>query len=1276
MIKRIVLTGIVLIGLVSLASFRPKPVMAQAGAQAIVAATLDNSSPAASIPITVTVHYYNSFGELLNGASPRTYTVPVGTVYWLYSGLDNTNSPPYSVTWGTSCSDPRTAAGYFGTWGVGGVADYQTDPQDVHCTTPNATPYITNTACNSVGWGLTGIGVDGTNIASFSVYESQNSGDVGPGDPVPSSLVASGLSPGTRSYNFSLPDSASPYYVRIRAVSPQGVGSWSSIGQFTCAPGVVITPAVNLSANPYCASQTADTTANVVGVNYGWTPSSPAGNPQYLDFSIWPNNFAPGTFSNYPVTGASSLNAPPPGYPMYPQGVTFYWRVNNYISGNWYPSVTGRFTTPTCPPNAILPIATPVATPQVGKPCPAGCTAPTKTYSYARPSAWWHMWTDGTGPCGARDIAGFTAALDSGNQLFCAGEYIYWEVKPADGSGNTFVAIRSWVSDGGTIYTSTGVVKLNWTWQYEVQLHLTGYSYGSAGSQSDNRKVTSTSNDPFCNDGSISCDSKTPFANLNSGASYDITFCTPACQVGVYSTASSFTSGSCTACPTQGPTPSPEPVVITLSGFSDCVDALHPKVHLRWTSNSGGTAYSILRDGTAVMGSGTNVTSTGIPSSLGGTDRSWDVTMTDPGVSHNWKVHSSGGTFDPNESNLYPITTATCTPPPANPTNLNVTTACTGGTPTMSFSWQNNATTETGFWLDVSHDAFTGDSSTVASLAGQTSQWAVKAVSYSDHTPPKTVNFTWSATSALDFGDAYTGKDVTSINVTNGGTGYTSAPAVIISGGGGVGAQAVASISAGKVTSIAITYGGKNYTSAPSISFSGGGGGGAVASATVSTIGDTPLVPAKGVTYYWRVTAYSLTQQSAKIYPTSTTTPPGISFTTPTCMFDLKVANSPLGNQQVYDPGATANLTVRVFNTSQAEVDFTGPGSVGFWPTSTTLPNCSASPPVPQTPSASKAITVTPLLRNTDDLNPTSYQDFTFSFTVSNTPGSYVANFYVLPNCSPNNDKNWSNNSFQLLYVVAAKTWFNTVGGDVGGRGKIQVSNTSVPVNSQSTAVLAGNPLDSSVSGRWELNNYSKALFPADGGGVYNYFASRFRYKATNPSSCTVNPVQVAVWASNSWSYVQCTSNADVGGLNISTAGNWVVFVDGNLTVSSNFGFATGSNSTIVFVVKGDVTFNTNVTQADGVYIAGGTVHDYDNTNGKGRKWASPTGNYYLTVNGGIYAKAFDLGSFLTDDPLCGDACKNSLNPSDYVVFQAKYLVPAVAQLIGSPAVSWQEVAP
>jgi hypothetical protein len=81
---------------------------------------------------------------------------------------------------------------------------------------------------------------------------------------------------------------------------------------------------------------------------------------------------------------------------------------------------------------------------------------------------------------------------------------------------------------------------------------------------------------------------------------------------------------------------------------------------------------------------------------------------------------------------------------------------------------------------------------------------------------------------------------IKSISIESGGSGYTSAPTVLFTGGGGTGAVAQASISNGKVSSVSLLQDpvmghtmGTGYATAPAITFTGGGGTGATATATI-----------------------------------------------------------------------------------------------------------------------------------------------------------------------------------------------------------------------------------------------------------------------------------------------------------------------------------------------------------------------------------------------------------------------------------------------------------
>ena len=80
-------------------------------------------------------------------------------------------------------------------------------------------------------------------------------------------------------------------------------------------------------------------------------------------------------------------------------------------------------------------------------------------------------------------------------------------------------------------------------------------------------------------------------------------------------------------------------------------------------------------------------------------------------------------------------------------------------------------------------------------------------------------------------------KDIT---VTNGGSGYTSAPIVTIDAPTGPGvavpAQATATVVNGAVTVVTVRSAGSQYESVPNVTFSGGGGSSAAATATIDAI--------------------------------------------------------------------------------------------------------------------------------------------------------------------------------------------------------------------------------------------------------------------------------------------------------------------------------------------------------------------------------------------------------------------------------------------------------
>ena len=112
--------------------------------------------------------------------------------------------------------------------------------------------------------------------------------------------------------------------------------------------------------------------------------------------------------------------------------------------------------------------------------------------------------------------------------------------------------------------------------------------------------------------------------------------------------------------------------------------------------------------------------------------------------------------------------------------------------------------------------------------------------------------FNWDGTNLVAIGG------VGSIGIVNGGSGYTSTPAVIISSPnqtGGIQAEAEAIITANAVTSIILTEAGSGYTSAPTVTISGGSGANANAVASLITFstGTVSVLVTNGGTNYTNV---------------------------------------------------------------------------------------------------------------------------------------------------------------------------------------------------------------------------------------------------------------------------------------------------------------------------------------------------------------------------------------------------------------------------------------
>ncbi|ADE87918.1 putative phage tail protein [Escherichia phage vB_EcoM_ECO1230-10] len=88
---------------------------------------------------------------------------------------------------------------------------------------------------------------------------------------------------------------------------------------------------------------------------------------------------------------------------------------------------------------------------------------------------------------------------------------------------------------------------------------------------------------------------------------------------------------------------------------------------------------------------------------------------------------------------------------------------------------------------------------------------------------------------------------VTAISIGNGGSGYTETPTISLTGGGGTGATAQATVVGGVITKITVTNSGMGYTTAPTVAITGGNGTGATATASVGVAANAVVSELLGI---------------------------------------------------------------------------------------------------------------------------------------------------------------------------------------------------------------------------------------------------------------------------------------------------------------------------------------------------------------------------------------------------------------------------------------------
>jgi hypothetical protein len=131
--------------------------------------------------------------------------------------------------------------------------------------------------------------------------------------------------------------------------------------------------------------------------------------------------------------------------------------------------------------------------------------------------------------------------------------------------------------------------------------------------------------------------------------------------------------------------------------------------------------------------------------------------------------------------------------------------------------------------IDTNTKANVAVTGTFSNTGINTTQWKDNIVLIGD---PNNGIYSWDGTNLVSIGS------VGSIAITDGGSGYTSTPAIVISAPnqtGGIQATAQATVTANVVSAITLTEAGSGYTSPPTVTITGGGGTNATAIASIVT---------------------------------------------------------------------------------------------------------------------------------------------------------------------------------------------------------------------------------------------------------------------------------------------------------------------------------------------------------------------------------------------------------------------------------------------------------
>jgi hypothetical protein len=266
-----------------------------------------------------------------------------------------------------------------------------------------------------------------------------------------------------------------------------------------------------------------------------------------------------------------------------------------------------------------------------------------------------------------------------------------------------------------------------------------------------------------------------------------------------------------------------------------------------------------------------------------------------------------------------------------------------------------------------------------------------------------------------------------------------------------------------------------------------------------------------------------------------------------------------------------------------------------------------------------------------------------------------------------NETDNCASTTFTL--AEAPEQWLKTEKGDVGVRGSITMVHPDGD-NADYLAILQGanNTLFTSAK-NWLVKSYQPLdVYPSEASGGFGSLLNLYSKKG----------IQTILGSGGNLFFADVANKLPDGGIgeykgnvDIEQEGNiqWtgkptVIFIDGNLTFGA--GLDVNSNTGLVFIVSGNITINSAVTQVDGVFISYGKFNTTSYTTSCGVPLTET--HSQLQIHGAVYS----FGSTCFTRNL-GKA-KNA-DPAELITYEPKYLV-LFRETLGETVTSFKEVIP